>query len=121
MRLSEAIRLGATMKPQGKYYFFRDGATCAQGAALDAVGLLHEEDSLACHYEMARLWPWVNPLDPAAACFSCPFCGPGRGRMASLIAHLNNDHEWSRERIADFVKLHEPIPVPESVEEEQHV
>lgn len=111
MRLSEAIRLGATMKPQAFCYFFKDGATCAQGSALDAVGRL-SGDAVTCHDAVAQLWPWASPLTLHAERFSCPACGLNYGvlRMATLIAHLNNDHEWTRERIADFVELHEGIP-----------
>lgn len=52
MRLSEAIRLGAMLKPQGFGSYFRHGATCAMGAAIEAVGGANDD------------WP-VMALTPA--------------------------------------------------------
>jgi len=40
MRLSDAIRLGAMLKPQAYGGFHFEGRTCAMGAALDACGRL---------------------------------------------------------------------------------
>ena len=39
MRLSEAIRLGAMIRPKPRGRFSHNGASCAQGAALEAQGL----------------------------------------------------------------------------------
>jgi hypothetical protein len=94
VKLSEAIRLGAMMKPQGF-----DGTgnrecprTCAFGAALDAVS----------GENVAEIWPWLRTLfDP------CPVCAdvsrPSYYESFGVIPHLNNDHRWTREQIADWV------------------
>lgn len=105
MRLSEAIRLGATMKPQcfGEL-FSKDGGSCAMGAAQDAAGggILY------------AMYDFIVKLSDER----CPECGKGRttGRGCKhLIAHLNDVHHWTRERIADFVELHEPLPEVEEL------
>ncbi len=38
--------------------------------------------------------------------FSCPIC---RGAFIGfeLIPHLNDDHHWTREKVADFIDRHE--------------
>lgn len=49
----------------------------------------------------------------------CPKgCRPGfhEGNIASLIVHLNDDHKWSREQIADWLDTLDvdlSFPVPE--------
>lgn len=120
MRLSEAIRLGAAMKPQAFGEMHQFGGTCARGSALDAIGLL---DVTAT--PEAQLYAWFDTewakwsiKKPA----SCPVSGV-------LTYCLNDTHHWTRERIADWVELHEPLPQVESVNdatcvaktEEQHV
>lgn len=99
MRLSEAIRLGAMLKPQG---FEGTGsrqcpATCAYGAALDAIS----RDGFP-----SDIWPWIDQT-----LFQCPACDQKHGMY--IIPHLNNDHRWTRERIADWVEtLESPAPAP---------
>lgn len=113
MLLSEAMFLGSTMKPQAFNRFYYEGATCAMGAALDAVGKLDIEVSYANHSTAADLWPWARTNDPAKAI--CPECGRhGLSHWDIITSHLNNGHGWTRERIADYVATVEPkeeIPV----------
>lgn len=109
MRLSEAIRLGATMKPQffGFYMGARNNklSTCALGAALDAVGDLW--GMAALHFSI---------LDVPAQCPQCTYKAP---RLEQVIAHLNDDHLWTREAIADWLELEiEPLPI-ESTDQHQ--
>lgn len=107
MRLSEAIRLGATMKPQcfGAEKS-DDGGSCARGAAADAFGVA---DWFSIPREVLRF-----------ACdttVGCPNCDRDPSTLGSIIAyHLNDYHKWTREQIADWVELHEPLPVPEQPE-----
>lgn len=95
MRLSEAIRLGAMMRPQvfGEYYV--DGGSCAMGAACEAAGVSGQQIQ---RYEMQ--WPDIINA-------SCPAC-TGHRIWASTIVHLNDDHRWTREQIADWVQTIEP-------------
>lgn len=92
MRLSEAIRLGATLKPQA----FNDqtlGRSCALQAAADALNMSTWTD-IALRYAFI-----TKTVD-------CPHC-TDRDWLIRAIWHLNDTHHWTRERIADFVELHE--------------
>lgn len=104
MRLSDAIRLGAMLKPQGRFHILDEhGRTCALGAALDAVGQL--DDSGPSIYALDDKWPWCTAHDDR----ECPDCR--RGPMPSIhtvIVHLNDDHAWTREQIAEWVATVEP-------------
>jgi hypothetical protein len=106
MRLSDAIRLGAMIRPQAFFGLFKDGGSCALGAALEAIrgdeadmeGFLHQFSDTA-----------------AIGVVLCPGCEPGRrqyGPLDAVVAHLNDFHRWSRERIADWVASCEPPITP---------
>lgn len=101
MKLSEAIRLGAMNRAQAFFRFFRDDATCANGAALDACGLLDMSiDALDSRHNFALLgrFPIIGSLPRG-----CPECGyESYGEFK--IAHLNDTHRWTREQIADWVE-----------------
>ena len=103
MKLSDAIRLGAMLKPQA-FGDYTDGrGTCAWGAANEAIGVAADDDG-------DLTGPW---LALCCADVSCPSCGGRYGsidpggdgcpRVATLIAHLNDHHRWTREQIADWV------------------
>ena len=126
MRLSEAIRLGATMKPQGfgRILSADWDATCAIGAAIDALDLWDqsrdpkfEELYGATGSRGGRATKVIDlPRDwqlALATHASCPACDGVSGTLGGLIPHLNDCHRWTRERIADFVELHEGIPTVE--------
>jgi hypothetical protein len=117
MRLSEAMRLGALLSPQG---FGPTGmvgeARCALGAALEATqaaprglrGL-----STAAYSLVNRGWPWLFVRR-----VSCPVCADCPGwPPAIVIGHLNDQHRWTRAAIADWVETLEtqaavaPAPV----------
>ena len=93
MRLSEAIRLGAMLRPQGFGIFsaqFGAKATCAYGAAKDALGR---------DFRAVSEWPWLITEYP------CPDCGlSGVAALSIVSLHLNDYHRWTRERIADWVE-----------------
>jgi len=110
MKLSEAIRLGAMATPKADGVFFdrRTEATCAQGAALLAIGKLDRKPRHN-HANMTAAWPWI-----VTTRVSCPSCGK-RGSVRSLIIHLNDEfgtaaggHGWNRNRIAGWVATLEP-------------
>ncbi len=124
MRLSEAIRLGATMKPQcagqlRQYDAEGNESTCAIGAALNAIGL---KASLTA---FVQGWPhdWVD-MQELLMPVACPACAAEPDSLfrsiadsGGMIEHLNDIHCWTREAIADFVELHEPQPEPEMLPE----
>ncbi len=99
MRLSEAIRLGATLSPQG----FGGGeggpaARCALAAARDATGVA---DLYSLHREVLSLGP-----------HRCLDCGAQRTSTWNMVIHLNDRHRWTRERIADWVATQELKQLP---------
>ncbi len=98
MRLSEAIRLGAMIRPQAFWYYFRDGASCAFGGALEAVGMDYTETPASAPDAVRLRWPWLWKTDGP-----CPAC-LGHATPRQIIAHLNNNHRWTREQIADWVE-----------------
>lgn len=98
MKLSEAIRLGAMMKPQAFGSFYDNGGSCALGAACDALGI---DPNLETQFLFV----------PDKIGYSvCPECGMTRFQRntaeddAYLIVHLNDIHRWTREQIADWVE-----------------
>jgi hypothetical protein len=110
MKLSDAIRLGAMATPKADGVFFdpRKEATCAQGAALLAIGQL-DRKSCRNHARMMSAWPWIVTTRA-----TCPSCGKP-GTVRSLIPHLNNEfgaasggHGWNRNRIAGWIATLEP-------------
>lgn len=98
MKLSEAIRLGAMLRPQAFRKAFDKEGSCAWGAAKEAVGELDGEP--------AQLWPWIVSSFP-----TCPQCGHSHaiGFVSVVSACLNDNHKWSRERIADWVEAVEQL------------
>jgi hypothetical protein len=119
MKLSEAILLGSTLSPQGMgMYEDAEGRRCALGSALAAVGEtvrpLPEDESdetIRVDKLLSKHWPQIDlPLYDAM----CPDdCGGQCLELGCLIVHLNDDHHWSREKIASHVAQIEP---PEAVE-----
>jgi hypothetical protein len=106
MRLSEAIRLGSMMNPQGFGWFSRGQQTCAIGAAHKAIGGFKNVPE-----------EWAAVLSVASA--ECPACSHVRITDANsraggaIIVHLNDYHRWSRERIADWVESVERAQTPQ--------
>lgn len=107
MKLSEAIRLGSTLKPQhysGKAFFItiRNGfmylrktqCSCVLGAAIDAAGL--RGNAIKKDKGWPREWGMTKPQD-------CPACEK-RDTLGIVIIHLNDNHRWTRECIADWIE-----------------
>lgn len=123
MKLSEAIRLGGMMKPQGRgsHSMISLDAPCALGSALQSIG------------KQPKKWRWHGPagelwLEPTAIWAmdvvadnwpftlrraECP-CGSHHGfcatqrTVANIIGVLNDHHRWTRNQIADWVATVEP-------------
>lgn len=105
MTLSEAIRLGSMLHPQGFARFHgysHDQAsivTCALGAAEDAG------------YRIVDM----PILRMAATCPASEWCRVCHC-VYDVIIHLNDEHRWTREAIADWVETIEAgIPQQEEV------
>ncbi len=98
MRLSEAIRLGAMLRPQAFHGLFKDGGSCALGAALDAMGITDEEAfqrRLSLFEGASQIRVMVPP---------CCRCLVDLHEVDAVIVHLNDTHQWTREQIADWVE-----------------
>lgn len=113
MRLSEGMFLGSAIHPQGfgaLAAYDKGGTvrTCALGAALVAVGAINKDGEIvggrirACIYQ--QLWPEIAGIDEV----KCPVC-PSFARnqdsnlaVVNMITHLNDNHRWSREKIAEW-------------------
>lgn len=104
MKLSEAIRLGAALKPQGFGTLDTNGHTCAIGAALDAVGQLDRAVNTAMPYEVAQnLWPILRANDYEL--------------MSAIIRANDGDHQ-TREVIADFVEQYEDFESAQAAQDQ---
>jgi hypothetical protein len=96
MKLSEAIRLGAMLRPQGTDVFFAFGKSCALGAASEAIGL--QQPRFQPYADIVAAFPIL-----AEGSHECPDCGEVKGELGYLVTHLNDIHRWTRECIADRV------------------
>jgi hypothetical protein len=103
MRLSEAIRLGAMMTSAARWTFFENGGACALGGALRAVGVTPDESMTGEFNDrsLVERWRW------AASDVRCPAC-ENHGFVWFTIMHLNDDHEWPRDAIGQWVATIEP-------------
>jgi hypothetical protein len=112
MKLSEAIRLGSMLKPQGFGILRNTELTaCAMDAAFAAAGVKLGDDTWRWRDEN---WPILN------AVIACPVCGEdGKALDFIISSHLNDTHRWTRERIADFVETIEPAQPAEGQTNEQ--
>jgi len=100
MKLSEAIRLGSMLKPHVKHSLVAYGRTCALGAALDAAGALGiaEDDGDPGPYEAAEaIWPILKSPVRHPAYREC-------ADLRKVITSLNDEFDWTREQIADWVE-----------------
>jgi hypothetical protein len=107
MKLSDAIRKGSKLNPQGfgTLKFSMDGRTCALGAALD--GIEYAFDPSALHMKAIRK-SWPEVMNKAVCpCHKekpkkFPDCGVPDS-LSHIIVHLNDDHKWTREAIAEWI------------------
>lgn len=103
LRLSDAIRIGAMLRPRGVCALLEAGRTCALGAALDAIGYYRPEQSYVGCLSSAE-WRQLSARWPLLAMdVRSPADGHER-QLSDTIIYLNDSHEWSRERIADWVE-----------------
>jgi len=107
MKLSEAIRLGAMIRPQGFHSMFqrgRDGRllSCALGAAWEAsgsgcvpeFGISGVVKDLTLRFPILKMTVLV-PKELNFGTFPCS--------IQEIIFALNDNLRWTREQIADYV------------------
>jgi hypothetical protein len=105
MQLSEAMILGSMLHPQAFGEFIdEDGNACALQAVMDAVSDEGElsDKKLEETFPILRNIPSGNLPRHRVKCPACIF--PNRQSVKNLIMHLNDGHEWTRERIAEHIQ-----------------
>ena len=105
MRLSDAIRLGSMLRPQAFGEFFNGGGSCALGAASEAAGL--RLTTSGPYADLADVFPILNSQSDCV----CHVCQSHCIELGFVVTHLNDDHRWTRQQIADWVATVEPQPV----------
>jgi hypothetical protein len=101
--LADAILEGAKRRPQAfGSYFTWEGGSCALGAAFEGIHHLPEVIG-PLHPRLERLFHCLEDIIRA-----CPVGCKKKLPLASLIVHLNDDHLWTREQIAEWLKQEDP-------------
>jgi hypothetical protein len=98
--LAAAILHGATQRPEQAFGHYFEGrrASCALGAAYEGFYRLPTDAEGIRPRNLERLFDCLeNTLR------SCPEGCKKRLALAAMILHLNDDHQWTRERIAAWV------------------
>ena len=113
--LARAIRLGAARRPQcfGSYFDER-GGSCALGAAYDGMYEMPREAREPGEIVPRNLERLFHCLEDVVK--QCPE-RPGevacrkRLPLGAMIVHLNDDHGWTREQIAEWLSIGAPGPL----------
>jgi len=95
--MSEAIREGAKLGPQAFGTWRIDNRTCVMGAASEAVFGPHLENGVS----LVDLWPYIGKNSAR-----CPEC-KDEDYLSCVMVHLNDEHRWTREQIADWLYAEE--------------
>lgn len=102
--LAEAILHGSESRPEQAFgnYFEGRRASCALGAAYEGMYKLPREAGGIRPLHLDRLFDCLeNTLR------RCPEGCKKSLALGSMILHLNDDHHWTRERIAEWVAPHQ--------------
>jgi hypothetical protein len=105
--LAAAILEGTTHRPDQAFgrYFEGRRASCALGAAYEGIYRLPEQmDGL----RPRRLDRFFDCLENTLR--SCPVGCKKRLALGAMILHLNDDHHWTRARIAEWVAPPQTAP-----------
>jgi hypothetical protein len=114
MKLSEAIERGARLRPQAFGAYFTgntraDACSCVIGAAYEAtfaeMSLAH--DGVVNDFErLVARYPLLG-RDEKIFCPECAGADVKRENLCNLLIHLNDDHKWTREEVAGYVRSFE--------------
>lgn len=116
--LSQAIRLGAMIKRQAfgsidevveikvtllgqEIVLATESATCALGAAFDAIGKLSVYQNL----EDSQYFPILAVIETCPVTTCSDVCRMSGESLDNIITHLNDDHYWTREQVAEWVEV----------------
>jgi hypothetical protein len=98
--LAQAIMRGVSRRPVQSFgeYFGDNGGSDALGAAYEGIFLL-PRDVRGFH---PRVWRLFDFLENTAR--RCPAGCHKFLPIAALMVHLNDDHAWLREQIAEWIE-----------------
>jgi len=104
--LAEFIRAGSRRGPQcfGSY-FDEKGGSCALGAVYEGVYHLPRTHGKLIPDHLERLFRCLDEMTKRCPHENCNKRLP----LAPMIVHLNDDHRWTREQIADWLSQ-ESVP-----------
>lgn len=107
--LAKAIRLGSARRPQcfGSYFDER-GGSCALGAAYDGMYEMPRESREPGEIVPRNLERLFHCLEDVVK--QCPEECRKRLPLGAMIVHLNDDHGWTREHIAEWLSNGAPGP-----------
>jgi hypothetical protein len=108
--LAAAIQIGSLRRPEQAFGHYFEGSrrSCALGAAYEGLYRLPHEAGAIRPKRLDRLFDCLENTIRA-----CPVGCKKRLGLAAIIVHLNDDHHWSREQIAEWVEGTAPAPKPE--------
>lgn len=120
MKLSEAMREGAQIRGQCSGVYFGnfgslDYLSCAIGAVIEGAGLMtpiidaNEVAGSLVSQALPGEWPEIHEGTICPDDGNCPHAGGERlskyrSSLLNVILHLNDDHKWTREKIADWLE-----------------
>ena len=103
MRISEAMRKGAAMRPQCRFTMSDGVGSCAIGAAMEGAGI---EQNVMVN-ELCTAYPEWNPILNAlvpSPDSQVPDASPTARCCWAVVMYLNDTRLWAREDIADWLK-----------------
>jgi hypothetical protein len=105
--LAKAILDGAHVRPDQAFgdYFLGRRASCALGAAYKGMYRLPGDASGIRPKHLERLFDCLE-----WSLRSCPEGCKERLSLGAMILHLNDDHRWTREAIANWVSPSAELP-----------
>jgi hypothetical protein len=98
--LAEAMRRGMARRPEQAFgdYYCGSTASCALGATYEGLYRLPRDAQGIVAKDLYRFYECLD--------FVIKRCPDGCHKqlpLGALIVHLNDDHRWARERIADWL------------------
>ena len=101
IELAEAILTGIKRRPTQSFgsYFGPNGGSCALGAAYEGVYLLPNDAHEAMPRRLDRFFDCLENVSRR-----CPAGCKKQIPIGAMIVHLNDDHEWTREQVAGWLR-----------------
>ena len=108
IELAEAILTGVKRRPTQSFgsYFGPNGGSCALGAAYEGVYLLPVDAHDAMPRRLDRFFECLENVSRR-----CPAGCKNQIPIGAMIVHLNDDHEWTREQVAAWLRG-DPVETP---------